>query len=112
MGRRVKVSRLLSLKCPLDAQMKMADQELNLQEQFLAGDRNLGVLTPFFLGKGLKIGKKNSKSRRKCLDRCSYCTKAKIQFTKLWRSLMTGETNMGILGPKSSILLPKPHTLK
>lgn len=64
----VKVSRLFSLKCPLGAQMKMADQELNVQEQFLAGDRNLGFLTPFFLGKGLKIGKKNSKSRRKCLD--------------------------------------------
>lgn len=48
MGRRVKVSRLFSLKCPLGAQMKMADQELNVQEQFLAGDRNLGVLTLFF----------------------------------------------------------------
>ena len=54
MGRREKVSRLFSLKCPLGAQMKMADQELNLQEQFLARDRNLGVLTPFFPGERAK----------------------------------------------------------
>ena len=46
----MKVSRLFSLICPLGAHMKIAGQELDVQEQFLAGDRNLGVLTPFFPG--------------------------------------------------------------
>lgn len=43
---------VFSLKHPLDVQMKIASWQLDIQEQFQAGDINLRVFTPFFWKSG------------------------------------------------------------